>query len=292
MKPPWRNSGPDALGVSPASVGSDGIEVKATGARLISSMPASFLSVVVPAFNEERRIARTIAEIVAELDRLALDAELIVVDDGSTDRTASIVDAAARADARVILVRAEHAGKGSTVRRGMLSARGAWRFLADADLSMPMSELPRFLDAAARGVDILVGSREAKGARRVGEPWVRHAIGRVFNWMVKIVVLRGIDDTQCGFKLFSARAAETLFPLQRLDGFGFDVEILFLARRAGFAIREIPVTWVWGRGSKVNLASGARGFLDLVAVRWNQVRGVYPPRGAVVTPAAPAGPER
>src|SRR6266850_1288738 len=247
MKPPWMNSGPDALGASPASVGSDGNEVKATGARLISPMRAPFLSVV---------------------------------------------DAAARGDARVTLVRAEHAGKGATVRRGMLSARGAWRFLADADLSVPMSELPRFLDAAARGVDILVGSREAKGARRVGEPWLRHAIGRVFNWMVKIVVLRGIDDTQCGFKLFSARAAETLFPLQRLDGFGFDVEILFLARRAGFAIREIPVTWVWGRGSKVNLASGARGFLDLVAVRWNHVRGVYPPRGAVVTPAAPAGRER
>ncbi|HXD18908.1 MAG TPA: dolichyl-phosphate beta-glucosyltransferase [Vicinamibacterales bacterium] len=255
-------------------------------------MRAPFLSVLVPAFNEEGRIARTVADIVAELDRLALEAELIVVDDGSTDRTASIVEAAARGDARVALVRAEHAGKGATVRRGMLAARGAWRFLADADLSMPMSELPRFLDATARGVDVLVGSREAKGARRVGEPWARHAIGRVFNWMVKLVVLRGIDDTQCGFKLFSARAAETLFPLQRLDGFGFDVEILFLARRAGFAIREIPVTWVWGRGSKVNLASGARGFLDLVAVRWNQARGVYPPRGAVVTPPAPAGRER
>src|SRR5258706_14571456 len=105
MKPPWRNSGPDALGVSPASVGSDGIEVKATGARLISSMPASFLSVVVPAFNEERRIARTIAEIVAELDRLALDAELIVVDDGSTDRTAVIVGAAAAAGPGGVRVR-------------------------------------------------------------------------------------------------------------------------------------------------------------------------------------------
>lgn len=245
-------------------------------------MGLPFLSVVVPAFNEEGRIARTISQVLAELERLAVDAELIVVDDGSTDRTASHVAGAALADARVTLVRAGHAGKGAAVRRGMLAARGAWRFLADADLSMPISELTRFLDAAQRGDgDIFVGSREADGARRLGEPWVRHAIGRVFNWMVKIVVLRGIDDTQCGFKLFSARAAQALFPLQQLEGFGFDVEILFLARRAGLAIREIPVTWVYGRESKVNVASGARGFLDLLAVRWNQLRGAYPPRAVI-----------
>ena len=245
-------------------------------------MGLPFLSVVVPAFNEEGRIARTISQVLAELERLAVDAELIVVDDGSTDRTASLVADAALADARVTLVRAGHAGKGAAVRRGMLASRGTWRFLADADLSMPISELARFLDAAQRGDgDIFVGSREAAGARRIGEPWVRHAIGRVFNWMVKIVVLRGIDDTQCGFKLFSARAAQALFPLQQLEGFGFDVEILFLARRAGLAIREIPVTWVYGRESKVNVASGARGFLDLLAVRWNQVRGAYPPRAVI-----------
>jgi len=255
-------------------------------------MPAPFLSVVVPAYNEEGRIARTIAEIAAEIERLALDAELIVVDDGSTDRTASIVAGASRGDTTVTLVRAAHGGKGAAVRRGMLAARGAWRFLADADLSMPITELSRFLDDAARGGDVFIGSREVTGARRVGEPRTRHAVGRLFNWMVKLVVLRGIEDTQCGFKLFSARAAETLFPLQQIDGFGFDVEILFLARRAGFAVREIPVTWVWGRGSKVNLASGARGFLDLAVVRVNQARGLYPPRRTVVTPPAPAGRER
>ena len=250
-------------------------------------MRSPFLSVVVPAFNEDARIARTIAGILAEVDRLGLDAELIVVDDGSMDRTASIADDAARADPRVRVVRAAHAGKGATVRRGMLAAQGAWRFLADADLSMPISEIERFLDAARHsGGDLLVGSREAKGSRRIGEPWVRHAIGRVFNYAVKVTVLRGIDDTQCGFKLFSARAAEALFPLQQLDGFGFDVEILFLARRAGLVIREIPVTWVYGRESKVNLASGARGFLDLLAVRWHQLRGAYPPRAAMVKAAS------
>jgi glycosyltransferase involved in cell wall biosynthesis len=214
--------------------------------------------------------------------RLGVDAELIVVDDGSVDETAAIVAEAARSDIRMKLVRAAHAGKGATVRRGMVEARGTWRFLADADLSMPISEVKRFLDAAAHDADIIVGSREASGARRVGEPWSRHVIGRLFNWAVKLLVLRGIDDTQCGFKLFSARAAQVLFPLQQLDGFGFDVEILFLARRAGLVIREVPITWVYGRESKVNVTSGARAFLDLLAVRWHQLRGVYPPRAEMI----------
>jgi glycosyltransferase involved in cell wall biosynthesis len=274
-------------------------------------MKARFLSVVVPAFNEAAGIAHTLSKVAAEIDRLGIDAEVLVVDDGSTDATASIVADASRSDPRLKLVRAPHAGKGAAVRRGMLEATGAWRFLADADLAMPISQLPLFIPVLAEGIgkaspafgegideaspasaegsgearpsaalpaDVLVGSREAAGAARIGEPWSRHAIGRVFNWFVKLLVLRGINDTQCGFKLFSANAAETLFKLQRLDGFGFDVEILFLARRAGFVIREIPVTWEYGRESKVNVASGARGFLDLVRIRWNQLRGVYPPR--------------
>jgi dolichyl-phosphate beta-glucosyltransferase len=245
-----------------------------------TSMRPPALSVVVPAFNEAGGIRRTINDIREAFDRLGGDAELIVVDDGSADETAAIVAEVARSDGRVRLVRAAHAGKGATVRRGMLEARGTWRFLADADLSMPISELKRFLDAAVSG-DVIVGSREANGAQRIGEPWSRHVIGRVFNWAVKLIVLRGIDDTQCGFKLFSARAAQLLFPLQQLDGFGFDVEILFLARRAGLVIREIPITWVCGRESKVNVVSGVRGFLDLLTVRWHQLRGAYPPRAAM-----------
>jgi glycosyltransferase involved in cell wall biosynthesis len=269
-------------------------------------MKARFLSIIVPAFNEAPRIQHTLSEVAAEIDRLGIDAEIVVVDDGSTDATASIVADASRSNPRVKLIRAPHAGKGAAVRRGMLEAEGAWRFLADADLSMPISELRRFIPAFAESYgaaspafaegfeeartsdathpDVLAGSREAPGATRIGEPWSRHAIGRVFNWFVQLLVLRGISDTQCGFKLFSAHAAETLFPLQRLDGFGFDVEILFLARRAGLVIREIPVTWEYGRKSKVNLVSGARGFLDLVRIRWNQLRGAYP------APVRPGGP--
>lgn len=240
------------------------------------------LSLVVPAFNEAARISQTINDIRSEIDRVAGDAELIVVDDGSRDQTAAIVAEAAGRDTRIKLVRAPHGGKGAAVRRGMLEARGTWRFLADADLSMPISELPRFLEAAEEcDADIIVGSREAAGARRVAEPWSRHLIGRAFNWVAKLLVIRGIDDTQCGFKLFSGPAADVLFPLQQLDGFGFDVEILFLARRAGLVIREIPITWVYGRDSKVSLVSGARGFVDLFAVRWHQWRGAYPPRATL-----------
>lgn len=244
-------------------------------------MRPPLLSVVVPAFNEAARILRTINDIREEIEHLAGEAELLVVDDGSVDGTAAIVEEAARSDARIRLVRAPHKGKGAAVRRGMLEAVGTWRFLADADLSMPIAELRRFLDAAREGGDVIVGSREATGSRRVGEPWSRHVIGRVFNWAVKLLVLRGIDDTQCGFKLFSARAAQVLFPLQQLDGFGFDVEILFLARRAGLVIREIPITWVYGRESKVNVVSGAQGFVDLFAVRGHQLRGAYPPRATI-----------
>jgi glycosyltransferase involved in cell wall biosynthesis len=255
-------------------------------------MDPTFLSVIIPAYNEGARIAHTITAVTTEIDRLGVDAEVIVVDDGSSDRTASIVTGASRTDPRVTLVRTPHAGKGAAVRRGMLDARGAWRFLADADLSMPIAELPRFIGTS--GVppsgDVLVGSREAPGATRIREPWPRHVIGRVFNWAVKLLVLRGINDTQCGFKLFSARAAETLFPLQRIDGFGFDVEILFLARRAGLVIREIPVTWEYGRKSKVTVVSGARGFLDLVTIRWNQLRGSYPRPARMTEPLGSSTP--
>jgi glycosyltransferase involved in cell wall biosynthesis len=245
------------------------------------------ISVVIPAYDEASRIAQTIATVREELDRRGQPWELVIVDDGSRDGTAGVVEAAAAGDPRIRLIRAAHAGKGAAVRRGMLAATGQWRYLADADLSTPIAQLDRFVGAAG-SADIVIGSREAAGAVRLREPWRRHAIGRLFNWVVKLLVLRGIEDTQCGFKLFRGAAAEALFPLQTLNGFGFDVEILFLARRAGMRVRQVPVTWTYGSDTKVTPWSGLNGFVDLLRIRWNGLTGRYDDAPAALAAAEPA----
>jgi glycosyltransferase involved in cell wall biosynthesis len=240
----------------------------ATSSRCVA-IGSLCLSVVVPAYNEEARIARG----SRLLRSPGLAANLIVVDDGSSDRTPVIVADACASDDGVRLIRTSHAGKGAAVRRGMLASTSAWRFLAAADRSMPIVGMERFLEAAHGGAAIVIGSREATGATRISEPWFRHAIGRVFKWMVKLFVLRGISATRCGFK-FSARAVETPFPMQRLEGFGFDVEIVFLAQRVEFQLREIPVKWRFDQTSRMTVRSGTS--LCGSAIRWNDVRGLYP----------------
>jgi hypothetical protein len=159
----------------------------------------------------------------------------------------------------------------------MLAAHGAWRFMADADLSVAPEDWSVFLDAAREpeAADVIVGSREAPGARRIGESLARHLIGRAFNGVVQLLALRGLNDTQCGFKLLSADAAATLCPHLTVQGFAFDVELLFLARRGGFRIREVGVVWTSRRESRVRVSRGAAAFLDLVRIRWRQWRGRY-----------------
>ena len=240
-------------------------------------MTHPFLSIVVPAFNEEACVAATIDRLTTYLESTGWKWEIVVSDDGSTDSTARIVGEKSAADPRVRLVQAPHMGKGAAVRRGMLEATGQWRFLCDADLSMAPDEIDRFFPGPERKprFDVSAGSREAAGARRLEEPWTRHITGRAFTWAVKLFLMRGIEDTQCGFKLFSANAAEALFPNQRLKGWGFDAEVLFLARRAGFTVGEVPITWQHFTGSKVSLVGGANGFLDIFRVRMNQLMGRY-----------------
>jgi glycosyltransferase involved in cell wall biosynthesis len=235
-----------------------------------------FLSVVVPAYNEAARIGSTITSIRTALEARLFSWELLVVDDGSTDDTAAAASAAAADDERVMIVKAAHGGKGAAVRRGMRQASGGWRLLSDADLSTPIDEVDRLLHVAeTSGVDIVVASRQGTGANRIGEPGYRHFIGRVFNIVVKAAALSSIEDTQCGFKLFRGAVAEELFGTQRLDGFGFDVEVLYLATRSGFSIREVPVTWTYNGSSKVTFTSGISGFVDILRVRWNDITGVY-----------------
>jgi dolichyl-phosphate beta-glucosyltransferase len=235
------------------------------------------LSVIIPAYNEAARLDETIAQVVAELESMRVTWEIVIVNDGSDDVTGQIAGDWSHRDPRVRLLDRPHFGKGAAVRAGMLAANGEWRFLADADLSMPIAHLRRFVDpdGSSPAAPISVGSREAAGARRFDEPFSRHAIGRLFNAAARTLLVGGISDTQCGFKLFSRRAADTLFPLQRLDGFGFDVEVLALARLAGFGVREVPIDWRWVPDSKVTLRSGATAFADLVRIKWNLLRGVY-----------------
>jgi len=250
----------------------------------VAAAPA--FSVVVPAYNEAAGIADTVQRLTRYLAGTAFSWEIVIVDDGSADATVATVEALAAADSRIRLVRGGRHGKGAAVRRGMLEASGAWRFMADADLSMPPGNIARFvaeLKGAEPAPHVLIGSREAPGSERVGEPWRRHVVGRAFNLLVQAVVLPGIQDTQCGFKLFSAEAATALFPRTTIAGFAFDVEVLTLARLAGYGVREVGIEWHCRPDSRVSGWRGAAAFADILRVRWNGWTGRY--RG-IPAPAA------
>lgn len=246
---------------------------------------APYLSIVIPAYDEAARLPETLRAVFAYLDRQPYRAEVLVVDDGSADGTAEIA-ASLLPPERGRVLREPHRGKGASVRAGMLAARGARVLFTDADLAVPIAETGRLL-AALDGVPVVIGSREGEGASREGEPAFRHLMGRVFNRVVRVVALPGIDDTQCGFKLFRADAARAIFPRLRLYGpdapqvhgarvTGFDVEVLVIARRQGFRIREVPVRWRYGINSKVRpLADTFWNLRDVLRVRLNDWRGYY-----------------
>jgi len=234
------------------------------------------VSVVVPAFNEESRINRLIETVRSYFDSTRLSWELVIVDDGSDDGTATMVERASLADSRVRLIRLGHRGKGAAVRRGLMEARGACRFMADADLAVSIDHLPRFLEPIQAGAaDVVISSREAAGSERRGESWRRHALGRAFNAAVQALAVPGIKDTQCGFKMLTAAAAEAIMPHLIFDGFAFDVEMLFLARRAGFRIREVGVICEYGPGTRVTAGQGITAFVNILGIRWNAFRGRY-----------------
>ena len=234
------------------------------------------LSVIIPAFNESERIVSTLNSVAAYLEAQTYRWEILVVDDGSADDTASLVSCAAKDIGCVRLVRREHFGKGWAVRAGMLEARGRYRFMCDADLAMPIRWLDKFLEKMDAGVDIVIGSREIVGARRFDEPYYRHLMGRIFNWVVRAVAVRGFQDTQCGFKCFSEDAAYQLFSRQRSRRMGFDAEILYLAVKMGFSVVEMPVEWHHQTGSKVRPGVDSIDMLkDTLLIRLRDICGKY-----------------
>ena len=223
------------------------------------------LSIIIPAFNEERRLPATLEQLIAFLDTKPWDWEIRVVDDGSADGTCRVVEDHARVQPRVVVQREPHRGKGGAVRAGMLRATARYRFLCDADLSMPARELPRFLSALSQGADVAIGSREGAEARRVGEPWRRHITGRGFNWAIRAIAIRGIPDTQCGFKMFTAEAANRVFSHVTIDGWAFDVEALVIARALDLRIAIVPIEWHHRAESQLSVTRDA----------WRMLRDVW-----------------
>lgn len=210
------------------------------------------LSIVIPAYNEARRLPESFARLYDYLQRQPYLAEVIVVDDGSDDFTAAVVRAWMGRWHALRLIQIPHTGKGEAVRAGALAAQGAWIFLADADFSMPVQELALFESGEYPNTDLLIGSREAPGAHRIGEPGYRHLMGRAFNFVVQRLLVPGIRDTQCGFKRIRREAALDLFLHQNITGWGFDVELLYMAQLRGYSIREIPISWYYKAGSKIH----------------------------------------
>lgn len=245
------------------------------------------LSIVIPAYNEASRLPESLRLIRAWLADRPYTAEVIVVDDGSDDDTAAVVRAAMQDWPALSLHRVSHAGKGAAVRAGVLASQGKLVAFADADLSMPVEELERLRVVADEIDGIAIASREAPGARRYGEPWYRHAMGRVFNRLVQLLVLPGIQDTQCGFKCMPREIALELSSRQTISGWGFDVELLAIARRYDFAIREVPIPWYYMTNSRVRLAHDTVSMVhDVLAIRGNLQGGRYDPPAVAVSAAS------
>lgn len=235
-----------------------------------------FLSIIIPVYNEEKRLPKAIEQIDAFLHTQPFTAEVLVVENGSQDRTIEIAQTYAKKIPYLKVLCIEQNGKGRAVRAGMLAAKGEYRIFADVDLSMPISEVVRFIPPVLPVMDIAIASREANGAVRYNEPFHRHLTGRVFNTLVRWTALPGLQDTQCGFKCFKGRVADDVFRLQTLMGWSFDTEILYIARQRGYQIIEVPIPWYYNPDSRVRLFKDSISMaIDLLTMRSNARRGAY-----------------
>jgi dolichyl-phosphate beta-glucosyltransferase len=227
------------------------------------------ISIVIPAFNEAGRLPDTLDRVERYLETAATSTEVIVVDDGSRDTTADVVRERAARWPQLRLVEAErNRGKGAAVQLGMATARGRYRIFSDADLSVPIDDMEKLLKPLRAGAGVAIASRGLRDSQvERHQPWYRETMGKIFNRLVRMFVLGGVHDTQCGFKAFTAEVAERVFPALQTRGFGFDVEVLYRAQRAGYAIVEVPTRWVNSPQSRVHpIRHSAAMFLELLAI--------------------------
>jgi glycosyltransferase involved in cell wall biosynthesis len=236
------------------------------------------LSLVIPAYNEGApdRLPKSLADITAFIATQGYEIEVIIINNNSSDNTLAIAEEAAQQHDYIRVITETTQGKGAAVKTGMLQAAGEYLFICDADLSMPIEEVVKFIPPALTDFDIAIASRELPESIRVDEPQFRHIVGRLFNWGVRILAVRGLNDTQCGFKCFKREVAEVLFPLQTINGWTFDVELLYVAQRRGYHIIEVPITWIYKEQSKVKpLADLYQVILEIIRIRRNAMRGLY-----------------
>lgn len=234
-----------------------------------------FLSIVIPAHNEANRLPNSLEQVFDFLEKQSFTAEVVVVENGSSDETLNIAKSFAAQHPNLRVIQSER-GKGAAVRRGFLEARGDYRFMCDADLSMPIAEVSKFVPPALDHFDIAIASREAPGAVRYNEPRYRHLGGRLINFLIQLFILPGLNDTQCGFKCFSAKVVDDICSLQTLDGWSFDIELLYIARRHKYSIQEVPIHWIHHPETKVSAVRDAiRMIQDIFRIHANALRGLY-----------------
>jgi dolichyl-phosphate beta-glucosyltransferase len=245
-------------------------------------------SIVIPAYNESARLGATLAKVLAYVHGQGWDAEVIVVNDGSRDNTADIVRGLAAKDPILRLVENPgNRGKGYSVRNGMLHSRGQIVIFSDADLSSPIEEAPKLLRALEAGADIAIGSRWLRAETQTQrQPLHRQLFGRIFNLLLRLTLGLKFKDTQCGFKAFRRDAVDAIFPLQRIERWGFDPEILFLARKFYFKVEEVPVAWGHSGGTRIHpIVDGSRMFMEMLHIRWNDLTGKYDGTAPRVSPS-------
>ena len=239
-------------------------------------MSKPFLSIIIPAYNEAHRLPVTLEKVLTFIQAQPYETEVLVVENGSDDETFRIAQDFASQHKEFWALHTDQRGKGLAVQRGMLAANGQYRFMCDADLSMPVDEINRFLPPTLTDFDIAIASREAKGAVRYDEPSYRHIGGRLINAVIRAFALPGFNDTQCGFKCFREDVAIDLFQYQTKEGWSFDIEILYIARLHGYKIVEVPIPWYFNPDSKLSVFKDAiRMYLDILDIRRNAAAGLY-----------------